>query len=170
MRKLVLILFMFFSFLSFAQKFKYKNQEVLVDGNIWLKYDGCGGFNTFCSLSNTISGDEILFIKVIRVSGAESITAANPSGDLVYFEVSFLGLNKKIELQKSYKSIVELLYKSKVVNDDQTLNEDKVNLLVEKYGTDFSDRLNKANNGQTIIINNNNQTPKKSGVNINIGG
>ena len=71
-------------------------------------------------------------------------------------------------MQKSYKSIVELLYKSKVVNNDQTLNEDKVNLLVEKYGTEFSDRLNKSNNGQTIIINNN-QEPKRSGININIG-
>lgn len=169
MKKLVLIVFIFFSFFSFAQKFKYNNQEVLVDGNVWLKFDGCGGFNTFCSLSNTTSGDEIIFIKVIRVPGAESRTASNSSGDLVYYEVSFLGLNKKIELQKSYKSIVELLYKAKVVSDDQTLNEDKVNLLIEKYGTEFSDRLNKSNNGQTIIINNN-QEPKKSGVNINIGG
>ena len=169
MKKLVLIVFMLFSFLGFAQKFKYKNQEVLVDGNVWLKYDGCGGFNTFCSLTNTTNGDEILFIKIIRVSGVEPRTSSNTSGDLVYCEVSFLGLGKKIELQKTYKSIVELLYKSKVVNDDQTLNEDKVNLLIEKYGTEFSDRLNKSNNGQTIIINNN-QEPKRSGVNINIGG
>ena len=78
-------------------------------------------------------------------------------------------MNKKIELKKSSKSIVELLYKSKVINEDQTLNEEKVNLLIEKYGTEFSDRLNKSNNGQTIIINNN-QEPKKSGININIGG
>ena len=41
------------------------------------------------------------------------------------------------ELKKSSKSIVELLYKSKVINEDQTLNEEKVNLLVEKYGTEF---------------------------------
>ena len=169
MKKIFLFLLLSFSLLSFSQKFKFKNQEVLVDGNLWLKYDGCGGFNTFCSLTNTTSGDEILFTKIIRDSGAESKTAANSNGDLVYFEVSFLGLDKKIELQKSYKSIVELLYKAKVVNDDQTLNEEKVDLLIEKYGTEFSDRLNKSSNGQTIIINNN-QAPRKSGVNINIGG
>ena len=169
MKKVLLFLLMLFSVLSYSQKFKFKNQEVLVDGSTWLKYDGCGGFDSFCSLVNTTNGDEIIFIKVIRVSGVEARIPSNPDGDLVYWEVSFLGLNKKIELKKSSKSIVELLYKSKVINEDQTLNEEKVNLLVEKYGTEFSDRLNKSNNGQTIIINNN-QEPKKSGININIGG
>lgn len=169
MKKLLIVLFLAFSFLSFAQKFKFKNEEVLVDGNLWMKYEGCGGFNTFCSLINFSNNEEVIFTKVIRVPGVEPRTSANSSGDLVYFEVSFLGMNKKIELQKSYKSIVELLYKAKVINEDKTLNEDKVNLLIEKYGTEFSDRLNKSNNGQTIIINNN-QEPKRSGVNINIGG
>uniref|UniRef100_UPI00404B85C8 hypothetical protein n=1 Tax=Flavobacterium sp. TaxID=239 RepID=UPI00404B85C8 len=100
MKKLLIVLFLAFSFLSFAQKFKFKNEEVLVDGNLWMKYEGCGGFNTFCSLINFSNNEEVIFTKVIRVPGVEPRTSANSSGDLVYFEVSFLGMNKKIELQK----------------------------------------------------------------------
>jgi hypothetical protein len=53
------------------------------------------------------------------------------------------------------------------VNEDGTLNEEKVSILIEKYGTEFSDRLNKTQNTQTIIIQQ--PEPRRSGVNINIG-
>ena len=65
MKKVLLFFLMLFSVLSYSQKFKFKNQEVIVDGSTWLKYDGCGGFDSFCSLVNTTNGDEIIFIKVI---------------------------------------------------------------------------------------------------------
>ena len=52
------------------------------------------------------------------------------------------------------------------INDDGTLNPEKVDRLVEKYGTPFSDRFNRNNNNpNTIII----KEQPRSGVNINIG-
>ena len=125
---------------SFSQKIKLKKGEVLVDETVWLKYQDCGGFQSTCSLLNK-EGEEIIFFKFINVKGAEPMTSANPDGTLRYVEISFLGLKKKIELKKSQKDCIEVIYNAKVVNEDGTLNTEKVDRLVEKYGTEFSDRL-----------------------------
>jgi hypothetical protein len=78
-----------------------------------------------------------------------------------------LGFNKLFEIQKMQKGIIQLLFNSKVVNEKGELDEEKAATLVEKYGTEFSDRLNRStNSSQTIIIK---EEPRKSGVNINIG-
>ena len=62
--------------------------------------------------------------------------------------------------------VFQLLFNAKVVNEKGELDEEKAATLVEKYGTEFSDRLNRNNNSsQTIII----KEEPKSGVNINIG-
>lgn len=165
MKKLVFIVVTLFSLFTFAQEVKLKKGEVLIDGTAWLKYQDCGGFDPTCSLLNS-TGDEIIFFKWIKVPGAEPRTSSNPDGNLSYVEVSFLGLNKKFEIQKTQKNIIEMLYLGKVVNPDGTLNEEKVNRMIEKYGTAFSDRLN-AGKSNTIIIKE--EPSRGSGVNINIG-
>ena len=165
MKRIVLIIAMFVSFCAFSQEVKLKKGEVLIDGNAWLKYQDCGGFDSTCSLL-TKEGEEIIFFKWIKVAGAEPKTQSNPQGNLTYVEVSFLGLNKKFEIQKTQKNIIEIIYNGKVINEDGTLNEEKVNRVVEKYGTEFSDRLN-AGKANTIIIRD--EPSRGSGVNINIG-
>jgi hypothetical protein len=133
-------LFLSFSLLGFSQKVKFKKGEVLVDDALWLKYQDCGTFDSTCSLLNK-ENEEIIFFKFISVKGAEPRTQSNPDGTLRYVEISFLGEKKKIELKKTQKDCIELLYNSKVVNEDGTLNTEKVDRLVEKYGKEFSDRL-----------------------------
>ena len=133
-------LFLSFSLLGFSQKVKLKKGEVLVDDALWLKYQDCGTFDSTCSLLNK-ENEEIIFFKFISVKGAEPRTQSNPDGTLRYVEISFLGEKKKIELKKTQKDCIELLYNSKVVNEDGTLNTEKVDRLVEKYGKEFSDRL-----------------------------
>jgi hypothetical protein len=161
MKKLFTVLFLLVSLISLSQKIKLKDEVVLVDDVAWLKYDGCTGFKyQACSLLNN-NNDEIIFFKFI-VRGTDNMVF-NKGGDPNYYVVSFLGLNKKLEIRELPKDIIKIIYNAKVVNEDGTLNEDKVNRLVEKYGSTFSSN---GSNNNTIIIK---EEPRGSGVNINIG-
>lgn len=166
MKNIITLLFLGISLIGFSQKIKLKKGDLLVDEVVWLKYRDCGTFDSSCSLLGK-DGEEIVFFKWMNIDGAEPKTASNPKGVLHYVEIVFVGQKMKIELQKTQKDCIEILYNSKVVNQDGTLNPEKVDRLVEKYGTPFSDRLNRSSNN-TIIINNN-QQPQRSGVNINLG-
>ena len=153
---------------SFSQDIKLKKGEVLVDEKVWLNYDGCGGFSNTCSLMISSNKEEIIYMNFIKIPGVEPITNYNKTGHLTYIDVKFLGLNRSIELDVTFKKAISIIYNSKCVNEDGTFDDDKVQRLIEKYGTPFSDRLNKTttNNNNTIIIK---EEPKRSGVNINIG-
>ncbi|SFA97752.1 hypothetical protein SAMN05660845_1116 [Flavobacterium swingsii] len=167
MKNIFLVLLLIVSFLGFSQDIKLKKGEVLVDDKAWLNYDGCGGFSQSCSLMMTSNKEEVIYMNLVIVPGVEPITNYNKTGDLKYIEVKFLGLNKIIELDLTFKKAISIIYNSKCVNADGTFDEEKVERLVEKYGTPFSDRLNKTtNNTNTIIIK---EEPRRSGVNINIG-
>lgn len=168
MRKVISLLFLSISFLVFSQEVKLKKGDVLIDGTPWIKYQDCGTFDSTCSLLNN-QKEELVFFKTISVEGAEPITQYNKTGTLSYYEVIFVGQKMKIELQKRQKDIIEIIYNGKAINEDGTLNPEKVDRLVEKYGTPFSDRLNRTSNNQSTIIINNNQQPQRSGVNINLG-
>lgn len=163
---LTLIVFLF-TFSVSAQKIKLKKGNVLIDGVTWLTYDGCKLFSPVCSLYNS-NGDEIVFVKFISVPGEEPVSKTNTDGSLTYAEVIFLGEDKKFEIQKTHKKIILDIYKAKVVKEDGTLDESKMNRLLEKYGTPFSDRLNSSKN--TIIIKQeSNNRSSGSGLNIKIG-
>lgn len=113
--------------------------------------------------------EEIIYMNFVKIPGVEPITNYNKTGDLTYIEVKFLGINRSIELDVTFKKAISIIYNSKCINADGTFDEDKVQRLIEKYGTPFSDRLNKTTtttNTNTIIIK---EEPKRSGVNINIG-
>jgi hypothetical protein len=170
MKKTITVLFFLVSVFTFSQEIKLKKGEILVDDKVWLNYEGCGGFSASCSLMMVSDKQEIIYMKFIRIEGAEPITSYNKTGELTYIEIKFLGLNKFIELDGSFKKAVNIIYNSKCINEDGTFDEDKVLRLIEKYGTPFSDRLrsnnNNNNNNNTVIIK---EEPRGSGVNINIG-
>ena len=162
-KTLLTVLILVVSFNVSAQKVKLKKGNVLVDGEQWLTYQECGMFDGVCSLYNS-NESEIIFIKLVKIPGEEPRTQSNPDGNLVFTEVSFLEKDLKYEIKgKTYKGIISDLYKANVVNNDGSLNDEKVNRLIEKYGTAFSDRLNNT----TIIINE--SSNNGSGVNIKIG-
>lgn len=120
--KLVAILsLLLISFTGFAQKIKLKKNDVLVDGKTWIKYNECGGWSDECSLLSS-NDNELIFMKRINVDGAEPRTQYNPNGTLRYIEVAFLGTDTKFETQESFKDIIEILYKAKVVGDDGKLD------------------------------------------------
>lgn len=162
---IVAIVFCTFTFTAQAQKVKLKKGTVLIDKEPWLTYQDCGAFDPVCSLYNA-NDDEIVFMKWIDVPGVEPVTASNKDGSLNYVEIIFLGKDKKYEVQKTQKRIIAELYKSKVINADGTINDAKMDRLIEKHGTEFSDRLARTKN--TIIINERSKS-EGSGVNIKIG-
>lgn len=168
MKKIITILVVFVSCLSFSQEIKLKKGEVLVDNQVWLNYEGCGGFSESCSLTLSSTKEEVIYMKYFDVPGVEPITNYNKTGSLSYIEIKFLGLNKSIELEDiTFKKAVSIVYNAKCINADGTFDEEKVQRLFEKYGTPCSARLNKTtNNTNTIIIK---EEPRRSGVNINIG-
>ena len=162
------VLFLSISLFGYSQKVKLKKGEVLVDDVVWMNYLECGSFDSTCSLLNK-NKEEIIFFKFINIDGAEPSTPSNPHGTLNYVEVKFLGFNKSFEIRKTQKDIIQLLYNSKVLTESGELDQDKAAILVEKYGTEFSNRLNRSSNTNTtntIIIKE--DTPR-NGVNINLG-
>jgi hypothetical protein len=161
MKKTITIVLLCLSVLSFSQKVKLKKETVLVDDKVWLKYDGCTGLKyQLCSIYN-LNGEEIIFFKFISQSSDHMLF--NEYGDPNYYEVSFLGLNQKIEVREFIDDFLKKIFTAKIVNEDGSLNAEKVSRIVEKYGSSYSS--NRKSNTNTIII----KEEPKSGVNINIG-
>ena len=163
MKKLLIALFLLFSIFGFSQKVRVKNGFVTVDGVNWIKCVEPSSY-TFSLLNN--NEEEIVFIKPITIPNAEPISQYNNDGSVSYFVVKFLGLNKEYELRTNYKDVLKNLYLSKAINEDLSLNEDKINLLVEKYGNEISNKYGN-NRTETVIIKE--EPVRRSGVNINIG-
>ena len=168
MRNFISVLLLVISSNCFSQNVKLKKGDILIDGIPWLKYRDCGMFDSTCSLLNN-EKEELIFIKTVVVNDAEPISKYNRTGSLSYYEIIFVGQKMKIELKKTQKDIIEIIYNSKAINADGTLNPEKLGRLVEKYGTEYSDRFNKTSNNPSTVIINNSPTPQRSGVNINIG-
>lgn len=154
---LTLFTFLVVSISGYAQKIKLKKGDVLVDKELWLKYDGCGGWDQVCSIYN-LQGEEIIFMKRLEI----------PYSDDEYWKIKFLGTQKTIELEYGFqninRSLLKKFYLAGVVNEDGTLNIEKVDRMVEKYGNPYS-KTNQPET-QTIIIK---EESPKSDININIG-
>ena len=164
MRKSVTILFLGISLFGFSQKVKLKKGDILIDEKPWMKYDGCKTFDDPCSVLN-LSGEELIFIKYVDILQEDRISEF----DVNYSEVKFLGTNTFVEFEgKANKEILELIYKSKLIDESGQLNEENVQRFIEKYGRPISKRLNRPkNNTNTVIIKE--EPSRGSGININIG-
>lgn len=160
------ILLLLFQNIS-AQDIEMEKNVIMIEGKAWLQHEGCKGLNNACTLYDN-NKEELIYIKYITVEGVVPATSGNPKGNLNYVEVKFLGTNKVIELESNTrKQIIKTIYNSKVINEDLTINIEKLNRLVEKYGTPYSDRLN--NKPNTIIIKQENSSNDKKGIDIKIG-
>ena len=127
MKRIFTVLLVMISLASFSQKIKLKKGDVLVDDVAWLKYKE---YNAFDYSIMNLNGDEIIYMKFVK-QGLDNMIFSN-AGDPNYYQISFLGLNKKIEIRNFAKEIIIILRDSKVVNEDGTLNPEKVDRLVEK--------------------------------------
>ena len=137
MKKILLGFMLIVSCFAFGQDVKFKKNIVLVDGNEWAKYNGCGIFDAECSI---IKGDSEVIYVINKIVDRSLISKYNKDGEVSWKEVKFLGLEKSYEVQDSDKDFVRDLIKSNVFNDDNTFNENNVDRLVEKKGKKFSRR------------------------------
>ncbi len=162
----ILIIFVVYT-QSFSQEIDIEKNVILVDGKEWMLHEGCKGLHNSCTLSSK-DNEEMIYIKYVVIEGELPYTQSNPKGNLSYMEIKFLGTNKIIELDNNTrKSVVKIIYNSKIINEDFTINSEKLERLVEKYGSPFSDRMNKKS--ETIIIKQETSEKDSKGVNIKIG-
>ncbi|RZJ67878.1 MAG: hypothetical protein EOO50_03390 [Flavobacterium sp.] len=155
MKSAIYILAMFISVAGFSQTVRLKKGNITVDDKLWLKYDGCGGWDRVCSVMS-LEGEEIIYMTLETVKYSED----------KYWKVKFLGLNQTLEIPYAMNGgLLKKFYVANVVNADGTLNPDKVSRMVEKYGNPNAEAP-ETSNTQTIIIKD--ETPKP-GVQINIG-
>lgn len=184
MKKIITIFFLTVSLLGFSQKIKLKDGIVLVDKVEYLKLRE-DKVSRHCYILSNLKGEDILYIRSSKYYDASTIRPTTPGyytdGYVSYFEVLSADLNT-IYFENRYsgspfnslytENILSNLYNGEVMNADGTLNITKLEVLSKKIGFEFSKRRDEVNrtssNPGTIIINNN-QTPQRSGLNINLG-
>jgi hypothetical protein len=110
-----------------AQEVKIKKEIASIDGKEYVRVGDCGMFATECSIRN-LEGEELIIIKSFK-------DEKNPG---TYFQLRFVGTDTKIELKKTIKPLIKLLYENKVVTEDGRLNLERVKVLLEKYGNQIS--------------------------------
>ena len=155
MKKIILLFAIFNLSFIFAQDIKFKKGIVYVDGVECMKYDNDGNNVSF----QNMKGDHIIAIQYLRPDGTQ---------ESLYTKVIFFGFKKELTSQNyiyTKKALVERLLKSNTLKDC-ALVEDKIDTFILKYDEKVEERLNK-NSTNTIIIK---EEPRKSGININIGG
>lgn len=140
MKKVLLGFALIVSSIAFGQKVKIKKDVVYVDGKEWLLTEN----DTFDYSLFDRNKNEIIFFKYMRQNIGNTMLF-NTSGKPNYYLVKFIGTDKSIEIREFPEDILKIIYKSNVINSDFTINKDKLNILVEKYGNDFS-----KNTGSTI--------------------
>ena len=95
MRKLLFLMLIITSFNVFSQDIKMKKQVITVDEKEWAKYDGCGIFDTECSI---LKGDNEVALVNHKVNDPAKREPSNPDGGVSWYEVKFLGKNKLFDI------------------------------------------------------------------------
>ena len=122
-KTLLVALILFANSLS-AQKVKIDDEIAYIDTAAYVKLKTCGAFDNFCSICN-LQGKEIIYISKLKVPDDPRF---------IYFKISFLGLNKFIELREPIKKIIKILYENNAISESGELNKERIDILVEKYG------------------------------------
>lgn len=147
-----------FSLLSFAQKVDIsKDNKIMVDktpiANI--EKDGCGAFSIDCIYYISNLNDEPLITATAHSIILKSeISQYNPKGEVVFFRISFNGIDDVAEIPYTLKakSLAQTLVKAKLIKDNK-LDENAVNNFVKSRGTTFSDKAERENTKKVIILN-----------------
>lgn len=110
-----------------AQEVKIKKEIASIDGKEYVRVGDCGMFAKECFISN-LEGDQLILIK--------------PMEDLrtlgTYFQVTFIESGTKVEIKKTIKPFIKMLYENKIVTEDGKLNPQRVKTFSEKYGNQIS--------------------------------
>ncbi|GAA4166349.1 hypothetical protein GCM10022217_39970 [Chryseobacterium ginsenosidimutans] len=176
MKKVLFGFLLIASCFTFGQKVKYKKDLAIVDGKdfVIVKKDATSDDNYVIS---SLKGDDLFYLKLNHYLDSKFIDRDNPQGKVHYFEVYSPDLNTTyFEYAFNFcfmcrytEGFVKTIYNAKVINEDGSVNMDKLQLLSKKMGFEFSkkrDELQNSNGTNTVIIQ---DSRPRNGVNISIG-
>lgn len=110
-----------------AQEVKIKKEIASVDGKEYVRVGDCGMFAKECYISN-LEGDQLILIKPLD----------DPRTPGTYFQVTFVESGIKVEIKKTIKPFIKMLYENKIVTEEGKLNLQRVKSFSEKYGNQIS--------------------------------
>lgn len=144
MKKLgFIVILILLSSLSFSQKVKTKNDTAYVDEKPYIIWKTAKAGNEI-SVFGLESNQEELFISYLYYDDPAKVTSNNKTGRVYFIELNFLTLKKKCEIDRcTQNALVKLLLDNKIYVDG-VFNADNAEILIQKYGTRYSD--NKPNN------------------------
>jgi hypothetical protein len=149
MKSFFLLLASTATFSVYSQKIKIDENIAYVDGTAWVKYEKRNMANE-ASIMGMAAQNEEIFIQFQDYTDPNTISKSNPEGKVRWVEINFLTLGIKCEVNSMmHKGLVNLLIDNKIYLDG-TLNAENAALMVNKYGTKFSD--NRPRNGNVNII------------------
>lgn len=128
MKRLFTVLFLTLTLASFSQKVKIKNGMVSIDEVETYKFEKEGNSETL----STLSGNE--FITLLK-DGFEEYRSGYRYYTTVY-TIKFLVSGQQILSDMSDKDIIKAIYKSGMVDADGKINEEKMNIFVNKYSNE----------------------------------
>lgn len=141
LKHLFSILFLCASLSGFAQKVKFKKDKALVDDVEMYKVDRDGNMMTVATIS------DVEFISTVSTSYQEKNPARyngnNPNAYRLpefltkwVVTLKFLKSGNELFTDLSEKDIIKAIYKSKIVDDEGVIDEEKMNIFINKYNND----------------------------------
>ncbi|MCY1480842.1 hypothetical protein D3C87_171370 [compost metagenome] len=127
------ILFFAVSFVGHAQKVKMKKGIVTIDEVATYKFEEEGSITTFSSNS----GVEFLSVNTTDYDATHSSKFGRSYTYKVYvYTLRFLESGKELTTDLDLKAISKALYKSNMVDENGKIDEEKLNIFINKYNNE----------------------------------
>lgn len=138
MKKVLVLLLLSFSVLSFSQKVKFKKGNVIIDDVEIYKYDSEGSSTTL----STKEGEE--FVSILSTFYEVPNPARNHPGGHNYpatikkfvYTVRFLDSGKEFYTDLGDKGVAKAIYKAELFGEDGKLDEEKIDKFINKYNNE----------------------------------
>lgn len=123
------------TFLSYAQKVKFKKDKLVIDDKEIMKIETTGTFGANGYTLYQLNGDKPL-IDLISISNGTHMELSDD-----FTKIKFLTNGKKLEINGgNLKEAIKLMLKSELLKIDGTIDESKIDLFIENYDEKISDR------------------------------
>ena len=132
MRFLLTLLLINIALLAHSQKVKVDDGLVTMDGQAYCKMEKTNCKLGYCDFRvTTLDGKEIIFIKIRSYVDHERAGAYSTTGNVVYFDWTFLGSGNKAETdQSSEKNLAKAMVDARLLKDGALVAEGERNFIL----------------------------------------
>ncbi|MBD8081821.1 hypothetical protein [Chryseobacterium caseinilyticum] len=166
MKKILLSSLLAFSVVTFAQKVKFKRDQVFIDEKLAYNVEDTGTSQVISDLK----GNEIFSIlpTTYTVPKTTPLARNEPSTwTKVIYTVRFLESGKELLTDLRDKDIIKGFYKSNIIDENGVIDEDKIDIFINKYNNEnLRSKLGNTSQSSTVIIQ---DSRPRNGVNISLG-